>query len=297
MKQPAYLSSGDRVALISTARKIDLRIFNSAVDVFKSWGLEIVPGKNLFAEEDQFAGSDALRLEDLQHALDDPTISAVICARGGYGTVRILDSIDWSKFLKLPKWVIGYSDVTFLHGQLQVLGIESLHASMPVNFSSNSKESLESLKSALFGETLNYAVQPHEFNKTGQAKGELIGGNLSILYSMNGSPSFPETAGRILFLEDLDEYLYHIDRMMISLKRAGHFKTLSGLIVGGMSDMNDNDVPFGKTAYEIIRDTLKDYSFPVCYGFPAGHIDDNRALIMGRKVELSIDAGGCRLSF
>jgi len=297
VKQPAYLTSGDRVALISTARKIDQRIVDSAVKTFSSWGLEIVPGKHLFAEEDQFAGSDELRMQDFQSALDDPSISAIICARGGYGTVRIVDGISWKNFLELPKWVIGYSDVTVLHGQLQVLGVESIHASMPVNFPSNSLESLETLRAALFGESLGYSFAPHDFNKNGTAKGELIGGNLSILYSLNGTSSFPDTHGRILFIEDLDEYLYHIDRMMMTLKRAGYFEQLSGVVVGGMSDMNDNEVPFGKTANEIIRNNLSEYSFPVCYGFPAGHLDDNRALIMGREVVLSIGSKESTLFF
>lgn len=297
MKQPAYLSSGDRIALISTARKIDQRIFDSAVETFKSWDLEIVPGKNLFAEEHQFAGSDALRLQDLQSAFDDPSISAIICARGGYGTSRIIDEVSWDSFLKLPKWLIGYSDITVLHSQLQVFGVESLHASMPVNFSSNSQESLETLRATLFGESIEYSIESHEFNRKGEAKAEIIGGNLSMLYSLNGTASFPKTDGRILFIEDLDEYLYHIDRMMLTLKRAGHLKNLAGLVVGGMSDMNDNEIPFGKTAFEIIRDAVKEYSFPVCFGFPAGHIDDNCALILGREIELSIDSEESNLLF
>lgn len=297
MKQPAFLSSGDRVALISTARKIDQTILDSAIETFKSWGLEIVPGKNLFAEENQFAGSDELRLSDLQDAIDDPSISAIICARGGYGTARLVDKINWDNFLNKPKWIIGYSDITVLHGQLQVLGIESLHASMPVNFSSNSIECLESMHSVLFGKSLEYSINSHLFNRKGEVNAEIVGGNLSILYSLNGTSSWPQTDGRILFIEDLDEYLYHIDRMMITLKRAGYFENLAGLIVGSMSDMNDNDIPFGKNALEIIRDAVSEYSFPVCFGFPAGHIDDNRAIIMGRNISLSVGSESVKLSF
>ena len=297
MIRPAYLQKGDRIALISTARKIDDDIFNSARDIFSSWGLELIAGENLYASEDQFAGSDELRLRDLQWALDDETINAVICARGGYGTARIIDGLSWHGFKKSPKWIVGYSDVSVLHGHLQSLGFESIHATMPVNFRENSKESIESLKSSLFGEGLSYRFSSHAYNREGSAKGVLVGGNLSILYSLNGSLSMPETKNCILFIEDLDEYLYHIDRMMLTLKRAGHFKELAGMVVGAMSDMNDNDIPFGKNALEIIRDQMKEFSFPICFDFPAGHINDNRTLIMGREISLIVGKENCELRF
>ncbi len=287
---PTYLKHGDKVAIISTARKISLEELQPSIQLLKDWGLEPVLATNLFAEENQFAGSDAQRTEDLQTMLDDENIKAIWCARGGYGTIRIIDNIDFSKFQQNPKWIIGYSDVTVLHSHIhQHYNIETLHATMPINVAKNTDDSKESLRKALFGEALTYAFEKHAFNRNGKAKGQLVGGNLSMLYSMLGSQSSIDTKGKILFIEDLDEYLYHIDRMMQNLKRNVYFNQLAGLVVGGMSDMNDNTIPFGKTAKEIIRDTVAKYDFPVCFDFPAGHIDDNRSLILGREVQLTIN--------
>ena len=298
MITPPHLKSGDCVSIVSTARKIDEKTVTEAVSILNSWGLNVRLGHHLFEEENQFAGSDEQRAEDLQLALDDPDCKAIFCARGGYGTIRLLEKLNFDQFTLLPKWVIGYSDITFLHSHIQkVCGIESLHASMPVNFTTNTETSLNRLRSILFGERLNYSFLPQTLNKTGSGRGIVAGGNLSILYSLKGSPSFPNLKGRILFIEDLDEYLYHIDRMMISLKRAGVLEHLTGLIVGGMTKMNDNQVPFGKTAEEIIRDSVSEYLYPVCFGFPAGHIDDNNPLILGRSAELHVTAEKCSLSF
>ena len=223
--------------------------------------------------------------------LDDEKIKAVFFARGGYGTVRIIDRLDFTNFIKRPKWLIGYSDITVIHAHIHnISGIETLHGAMPVNFSGSdySKATLTSLRNTLFGKTLKYKLKHHPLNKKGIARGVLVGGNLSVLYSLKGSKSDIDTKNKILFIEDLDEYLYHIDRMMMCLKRAGQLEHLAGLIVGGMSKMNDNLIPFGKSPYEIISETINEYSFPVCFNFPAGHIKDNRALIMGRKIEMSV---------
>ncbi len=285
--QPSYLKSGDKIGIIACARKISREEINSAIEIFKSWGLEMVLSKNLFNVDNQFSGTDDERAEDLQTMLNDASIKAVISARGGYGTMRIIDKINFTAFLKSPKWIIGYSDITVLHSHIHTLGIETLHATMPVNFIKN-EESVETLRKALFGEKLNYEVEVHPLNRKGNAEAELIGGNLSLLYALTGSVSDIDTKGKILFIEDLDEYLYHVDRMMMNLKRAGKLSHLTGLVVGGMTDMKDNTIPFGKTAEEIILDAVKEYNYPVCFNFPAGHVDRNLALYFGRKVKLEI---------
>lgn len=209
--------------------------------------------------------------------------------------LRIVDMIDFSAFRRRPKWIVGYSDITVLHAQLQYMGFESLHATMPVNFTSNTSKSIQSMFDSLQGKREAIEISPHPFNRQGLAEGLLMGGNLSMLYSLVGSQSFPKTKANILFIEDLDEYLYHIDRMMLSLKRTGMLAGLAALIVGGMTGMNDNNVPFGKKAEEIIQEHVADYDFPLCFGLPAGHIDDNLALVMGRRHELQVSASGAVL--
>jgi muramoyltetrapeptide carboxypeptidase len=223
--------------------------------------------------------------------LDDEAIRAVICSRGGYGTLRIIDGLDFTKFRNHPKWIVGYSDATVLHSHIQrQLGIETLHAVMPVNIKSEyPDETLQTMVNALFGKRITYAYPAPPLCRNGQAEGILTGGNLSILYALMGSASESDMAGKILFIEDVDEYLYHIDRMMVSLKRAGKLEKLAGLIVGGMTKMNDNTVPFGKGANEIIAEAVKGYKYPVCFDFPAGHQEMNLALILGRKVKLIVD--------
>lgn len=298
MEKPPSLKKGDKIAIISTARKIFKIELEPAVAIIKSWGLEPVFGKNLFNENHQFSGTTKERVADLQNALDNSEIKAIICARGGYGTVQVIDQIDFSNFKKNPKWIVGYSDVTVLHNHINTnFNIQTLHASMPINFATNTKEALESLKETLFGALPIYTCDVDELNRFGEVMGELVGGNLSIIYSLIGTPSQLNTKGKILFLEDLDEYLYHIDRMMMNLKRAGLLKDLKGLIVGGMSDMNDNTVPFGKTAKQIIFEAVQEYNYPVCFEFPAGHIKDNRALMMGARINLLVEKKLTTLEF
>ncbi|HLG33360.1 MAG TPA: LD-carboxypeptidase, partial [Bacteroidia bacterium] len=292
MLRPEHLRKGDTVAIVSTARKISAEEIQPAVDELTGWGLKVVSGQNLFSEQNQFAGSDEERLADFQNTLDDKNIKAILFARGGYGTVRIIDNLNWVAFTKKPKWLIGFSDITVIHSHVQKnCGVETLHAPMAFNFKNASKESISNLEKILFGENISYNIPENifsDFNRYGNAKGILTGGNLSILYALNGTPSDIDYSGKILFIEDIDEYLYHIDRMMLTLKRAGKLKSLAGLIVGGMTDMKDNTVPFGKSAEEIIRESLAEYSYPICFGFPAGHIRDNRSLIFGREVELNV---------
>jgi muramoyltetrapeptide carboxypeptidase len=296
MTRAPYLQQGDKIGIVAPARKISIEELKPAIETFTSWGLEVIFGKNLFGEQHQFSGPDEARAADLQHMLDDDSIKAVISGRGGYGTIRIIDQVNFERFIKHPKWIIGYSDITVLHSHIHNLGIETIHGTMPINFEKND-EAVESLRKALFGERLNYEVKSHSMNRKGNAEGELVGGNLSLLYALTGSISDIDTAGKILFIEDLDEYLYHIDRMMIGLKRSGKLDKLKGLIVGGMTDMKDNTIPFGKNAEEIIYDAVKEYAYPVCFNFPAGHLDRNLALVLGRRIELSVKEAGSIVNF
>jgi muramoyltetrapeptide carboxypeptidase len=288
MITPEFLKKGDTVAILATARKIDELTLEPAIKLLESWGLHVVIGRSIGKEDNQLAGPDWLRATDFQEMLDNPKIKAIWAAKGGYGTVRIIDRIDFTNFKKHPKWIVGFSDMTVLHSHINNMGIETLHAMMAISAKSATPDAIETLRKSLFGEKLEYHISANERNKNGKAKGEIVGGNLSVLYSIMGSKSQVDFKGKILFIEDLDEYLYHIDRMMMNLKRNGWFDGVKAVIVGGMTEMNDNDIPWGKDAHEIIEDVLKDYKFPIIYGFPAGHIKDNRALILGKTV--SIDA-------
>jgi len=300
MISPPYLKPGDSIGIVATARKVSQMELMPAIDKFSEWGLKVVLGSNIFAKHDQFAGNDKQRAFDLQYMLDDENIKAIIIARGGYGTVRVIDQIDFAKFVSNPKWIIGYSDITVLHSHIhQNFQIETLHATMPLNFPTDGHEnnSLLTLKQELFGNPTEYLIDPHPVNREGKAKGILVGGNLSLLYSLAGTRSDIDTNGKILFIEDLDEYLYHVDRMIMQLKRSSKLSNLAGLVVGGMTEMRDNEIPFGKNAIEIILDAVDDYEYPVCYDFPAGHIDDNRALILGREVVLDVSSEKVTMMF
>ncbi len=283
------LKPGDTIAFISSARKISRDELAVAKSLMESWDLKVVFGENLFQEVNQFAGTAEQRRQDLQNAIDDENIKAVLFVRGGYGSVQIVDSIDWTSLKKKPKWIIGFSDITVFHSHIQQnFGIPTLHAAMPITFGNNTKPSLNNLREILFGKQIAYRIKQQTLNRMGTANAEIVGGNLSILYSLLGSNSQINTRGKILFIEDLDEYLYHIDRMMQGLKRAGMLKNLAGLIVGGMSDMNDNTIPFGKSVEEIIHNNVSEYKFPVAFGFPAGHINDNNPLVFGEKINFVV---------
>ncbi|TDD99891.1 LD-carboxypeptidase [Flavobacterium cellulosilyticum] len=297
MKIPPYLQKGDTVAIVSTARKNIDDNLKPAIDLLHRWGLEVLIGKTIGLDDNQLAGTDEQRAADFQTQMDNPNIKAIWCMRGGYGTVRMIDLLDFTKFKQNPKWIVGFSDVTVIHSYLNTLHIASLHGAMPITVGRASEESIESLRKSLFGEPLDYQLPFDPANRLGAAKGEIVGGNLSILYSMMGSNAQIDCKGKILFIEDVDEYLYHIDRMMMNLKRCGCFDGLSGLIVGTMTKMNDNDIPWGKNANQIIADVTKGYSFPVLYNFPAGHFRDNRALILGKQVSLELNATTSKLTF
>lgn len=287
MITPPYLKKGDTVIIISTARKVSKLEIEPSVTILKSWGLKVLLGETLFKAQDQFAGSDKERTDDLQNALDDPNINAVFCARGGYGTVRIIDNITFNGVKKHPKWVCGFSDVTVLHNALHNEGIMSLHSTMPLLFSKlEQSEALNTLKNSLFGIKKEYSFPFNKLNKGDEMKGTIVGGNLSIINNLIGTPSDINTDGKILFLEDLDEYLYHIDRMMQQLDRSGLLSNLVGLLIGHMSDMNDNPIPFGKDANTIIRETTDKYDYPVIFNFPAGHLNDNYAIPLGSTINI-----------
>ena len=290
MITPPFLTRGDVVGIVAPARKVSASELKPAIEFLEMNGFRVALGKNIFAKDNQFAGTDEQRAADFQTFLDDPDIKAILCARGGYGSVRIIDRLDFSGFVQSPKWICGYSDVTVFHSHLHQFGYATLHGTMPINIKEEDfySPSNTSLVRGLTGKSLAYTVPAQPLNRTGEAHGVMVGGNLSILYSLLASSSDINTDGKILFIEDLDEYLYHIDRMMMARKRSGKLAKLAGLVVGGMSDMNDNAISFGHTAEEIIARVTEEYDYPVCYGFPAGHIEENMALRLGTEAVLAV---------
>ncbi len=303
MTSPPPLKPGDKIAIISPSGKIEKGKLDTATGLFKKWGLEVVTGRHVYAGYNQFGGSDMERASDLQIMLDDPGIRAVICSRGGYGTVRIIDMIDFSRFISFPKWIVGYSDITVLHSHInRNYGIETIHGPMAAELSPGKKypvsdKSLGLLKETLFGTLPAYYQPNHPLSGKGKFTGVLCGGNLSVICSLLGSPSAVDTRGRILLIEDVGENLYHIDRMMIALRRSGMLAAAGGLLVGGMTDMNDNSVPFGRTAEEIIAEAVEGYDYPVCFGFTAGHQSENYPLVLGREMNLSVGEASSSLTF
>lgn len=269
-----------------------------AIALLQSWGLEVILGDTVNASYHQFAGNDELRAHDLQRFIDDDSIKAIIAARGGYGTIRMIDKVNFNRFAQNPKWIIGFSDITILHNHVFAnYQAQSIHGQMPVNIPDASSHSLDTLRKALFGEELSYEFTTHSLNRSGKSSGILVGGNLSLLVAVSGSVSDMDYTGKILFIEDVGEYLYSIDRMLRNLKRAGKLAHLAGLIVGGFTDIKDNDIPFGQTVPQIIMDIVNEYSYPVCFDFPAGHIPDNCSLILGRSVDLSVHAQHVTVKF
>lgn len=288
---PAFLRKGDKIAVAAPARKVSLKELEPFIRLCRQNELEVVYTENLFSIQHQFAGSDQQRTADFQYWLDDPEVKAIISAKGGYGTARIMDALDFTKFKRSPKWLIGFSDFTVIHSHVNTnFNIATMHASMPAYLKEDSGEDLQlsfsTLISALKGKSLSYPIKPHPLNKPGNCKGTLVGGNLSVIYSIMGSASELNTENSILFLEDLDEYLYHMDRMMVCLKRAGKLKKLAGIIVGHMNSMHDNPIPFGKTVEEIIREHTDELDIPVYFGMDAGHLNPNLPLIFGTEVEI-----------
>lgn len=297
MITPSPLKSGDILGIVAPARRVEpseLEVFTRLVE---SWGYRVMKGDHLFDRQNQFAGGDEERASDIQKMLEDPGVRAIVCARGGYGSVRTLQHIDFSPLEKDPKWFAGFSDITVFHSYLnKFTGLESLHSPMPLTMGMDSDPvNAEYFRKALEGEKLKYQWQSHPLCVEGEVEGELVGGNLSVLYSLNGTVLFPDLRNKILFIEEVDEYLYHIDRMIMNLSLSGVFNRIKALVVGGFTKINDNEQPYGKDHYEIIHEITDHYNIPVCFDFPAGHQKENRTLIFGRKMRLKVEEQECTL--
>ena len=299
--QPSYLKKGDTIAIVAPSGILANRqlAIDKATKLVKSWGLNVVYGKNIYNNGNHFAGTDEDRAEDMQWALDTKSIKAIWAARGGYGTARILDLLDFTAFKKQPKWIVGYSDITALHNHVNILGIETMHAMMPTSTEEDDNETTETIatfKKALFGEKLRYTIPSNSLNREGKVTGELVGGNLTLLVTMLGSKSSISTDGKILFFEEIGEYKYHIDRMLQSLKRAGYFDNCKGIIVGGMTKLRKNTTSWGESIEELILNVVPK-NIPVLFDFPAGHDADNQAIILGRTIQLDVKKGSSTVIF
>jgi muramoyltetrapeptide carboxypeptidase len=283
------LKKGDLIYITAPAKAIEKEYVLFAKAFFEKQGFRVLISVHCLGTFNYFSGTDDERLADLQFGIDNPEIKAIICARGGYGCIRIVDRIQWASMLREPKWLIGYSDITIFHQRLQRFELPSIHGTMPFNFEKNSPEALETLLRAMTGEKYSISYSSDKFNQLGSVKGKLVGGNLSILYSLLGTDDQIDYSNTILFIEDLSEHLYHIDRMLFAFEKAGIFNKIKGLIIGGMTDLKDTDTPFGETIEEIILHHFKYRKIPIAFNFPAGHIDDNRALKLGSYSELIVD--------
>ena len=291
MKIPPYLKPGDTIGIICPAGYMPVENAQTAINVLQEWGFKVVTGVTLGNQHNYFAGSDDERLSDLQSMMNDDSIKAILCARGGYGTGRIIDRISFKKFKKHPKWIIGFSDITILHCHiLSNYNIAGLHAPMAAAFNEEQykNEFVQSLHEALLGKKMKLRCAVHPFNRLGTTKGILVGGNLSILAHLTGTSSDIDTKNKILFIEDIGEYIYNIDRMLYQLKRSGKFENLAGLIIGGFTEMKDTVIPFGKSIEDVIREIVDEYNFPVCFSFPVSHEKENYALKVGLNYKLSI---------
>ena len=292
---PPYLHPGDTIAIVCPAGYLPREKAQTCIETLQQWGYRVRTGNTLGgSSENYFSGSDDDRLADLQQMLDDPEVSAILCGRGGYGLSRIIDRIDFSRFVRNPKWIIGFSDITILHAHLYArYKIATLHAPMAAAFNDGGADwpDVQSLRMALTGGTADYSCPAHSFNRTGQATAPLIGGNLSLLAHLVGTPSDPGTERQILFLEDVGEYIYNVDRMLHQLRRSGHLDRLAGLILGGFTELKDTMRPFGATVEEVILDGVKEYNYPVCFGFPVSHGKGNLALKIGVSYDLTVTTG------
>ncbi len=294
-----YLNHGDQVAVVAPAGKLAEGVAEPLLQTLKHWGLQPILGKSVYARDHTFAGTDVQRHDDFQAMLDNPEIKAVFCARGGYGSSRIVDGIDYTQLLRHPKLLIGFSDITVWHARWHRLGLQSIHAAMAAHFAVENQNdpTIESLRKALFGETLHYELPPHPLNCFGEAKAMLVGGNLSMITHLTGSIDEWNTEGKILFLEDINEPFYAVDRMMVHLHRSGKLSGIKGLLLGYFTDMKDGKTPFGKTVYEIIADYAKALNIPVAYAFPAGHEKPNWALPFGRSLHFSVTQQATTIHF
>lgn len=299
--QPEPLKSGDTISILAPSgvlNNFDNKI-TKAINIFKSWGLNVVLGNHIYDKNGHFAGTDKNREKDFQKALDNKNIKAIWCARGGYGAVRIIDKLNFDNYLKNPKWIIGFSDITVIHNKLNFLNSESIHAMMITGFEDigQNNDSLSKLKNVLFGDSLSYSITSNKNNKTGKSEGIIVGGNLTLIQSTIGSKTELKMKDKILFIEEIGEYAYHIDRMLYSLKRAGYFENCKGLIVGQISDVKKNTTDFGRSINELILDVLDEYNFPILFDFPAGHEKTNFPIILGRKVILEVSKSDSKVIF
>lgn len=298
MKKPAFLHPGDRIRIVSPAGKISAEKIKPALELLQQEGYEVVTGKSVFDSHFQFSATDDQRLSDLQEALDDPQCKAIICSRGGYGTIRIANQLNFDRFRQNPKWLIGFSDITVLHAWFQKEGFCSIHGPMPGFYLKEGQptESYHQLMQLISGKIPAYSFEKAALNRSGEATGELCGGNLSIVYSLLGTPQQIDSDNKILFIEDLSEYLYHLDRMMYGLQLSGSLKNLKALLVGSFTDMKDNDSPYGQSVEEIIFNAVKDYNYPVYFNCPSGHIDENMPLVFGQNYSICEQEDKIRVS-
>lgn len=299
MIRPPALRKGDTVGIVAPGRKLDVDTVQLSIRVIESWGFNVQTGKSFLSHKHSYlSGSDVERLEDLQTMLDKPSIQAIICARGGYGTTRILDQLDFTSFLKNPKWICGFSDITALHLKLQSLGVQSIHGTMPVLFlKPESSSSVETLRKVLSGELVLLETNSNSKNQVGEVEGNIIGGNLSLIVDSLGTSSEIDTKNKILVIEEVDEYLYKVDRMLVQLKRAGKLQHLAGLVVGHMTDIRETELPFGETIQDIILNQVKEFAYPVGFGFPVGHENPNLSWVQGSLGKLNITVVKSTISF
>lgn len=296
--RPERLRAGDKVIILSPAGALDEHRLAWSVDLLKDWGLEPILSENSKMRWGKFSGKDEIRKQTVQAALDDPKIKAIFCARGGYGSTRIIDELNWERFLENPKWIIGYSDITVFHNRLHQLNCESLHATMPVNFKTNTSFAMDSLKNSLFKEPSKYALDGTNHNKPGKAKGKLVGGNLSIVHNLIGTKFNIQFKDNILFLEEVGEYFYSVDRMLWALKHAGVFDEISGLIIGSFTDLKqDEETDFPESLEEMILKFVAHRNIPVFFKFPAGHEDNNWTLVMSGKYIMEVTQNDATIEY
>ena len=288
---PPYLKLGDTIGIVCPAGYMPFEKAQTCIETLTDWGFKVVPGETLDHQFHYFSGTDEERCRDLQRMMDDRNIDAILCGRGGYGMGRIIDKLDFTKFKKHPKWIVGFSDITVLHSHLfSNFKIASMHAPMAAAFNDGEYKNqyIQSLRDALLGKRADYKTEGNILDQPGNAKGILVGGNLSLLVNVIGTPSDIKTKNKILFIEEISEYIYSVDRMMYQLKRSGKLENLKALIIGRFSDMKDTTVPFGQTVEEAIKDLVRDYVYPICFGFPVSHDKENYALKVGVNYELKV---------
>ena len=297
MIQPPALNPGDLIYITAPAKLMDPQAVSYAKKHLEQNGFNVLISKNCLGKHHYFSGTDEERMLDLQFGIDHPDVRAILCARGGYGSIRLVDRINWANMLREPKWMIGFSDITVFHHRLNKLGVQSIHGSMPINFEKNTDEALKTLLGTITGNFTPFVLAPNKTNKTGLATGNLIGGNLSIIYSMLGTTDQYDFEDAILFLEDVGEHYYQVERMIFALGKAGVFEKIKGLIIGGMTELEDTDPPLGRSIEEIILEQLRFSNMPVIFNFPTGHINDNRAIVFGKKVQLTVGEAEVKINY